>query len=187
MPTTAVDDPPGDDSTQELSLSAPSIEWEHMVDQLNQDACANSIVDSGRGTVIMEEGRTDTAGDEEVEVRDEGLATGAAVDTEAGNLVWDPQDLLFEFNNENLGVTQTPVAASTPVAALTGDEMPDLEDADPKGPPQGNPPKSPITSAPTMTPIRRLMPDYSDVPLVHLIPVEPVISPFDSEENKVPG
>ena len=44
-PTTAIDNPPGDDSTWELSLSMPSIEWEHMVDQLNQDPPANLIAD----------------------------------------------------------------------------------------------------------------------------------------------
>ena len=44
--TTAVDDLLGDDRTWELSLSAPSIEWEHMVDQLNQDPSADSMVDS---------------------------------------------------------------------------------------------------------------------------------------------
>ena len=60
---------------------------------------------------LMEEGRTNTAGDEEVEARDEGLTTGAAIDKEAGDLVWDPQGPLFRFNDKNLGVTQTPVAA----------------------------------------------------------------------------
>ena len=88
----------------------------------------------------MEEGRTDTVGDEGVQARNEGFTMGAATDTEASDLVWDPQDLLFEFNDENSDVTQTPVAALTPLAVLTQDEMLDLEDADPEGPPQGNPP-----------------------------------------------
>ena len=73
-------------------------------------------------------------------MRDEGLTTGAAIDTKAGNLVWDPQDPLFEFNNKNSGVTQIPVAASTPVVMLMEDGMPDLEDVDPKEPSQRNPP-----------------------------------------------
>ena len=73
--TMAIDDPPGDGGTWELSLSTPSIEWEHMVDQLNEDPCADSMADSGQGTVIMEGGRTDVVGDEEVEIRDEGQGT----------------------------------------------------------------------------------------------------------------
>ena len=82
----------------------------------------------------MEKGGTNVVGDEEVELRDEGLTTGAAIDTKAGDLVWDPQDPLFEFNDENSGVTQTPVDTSTPVVMLTGDGMPDLEDTDPEEP-----------------------------------------------------
>ena len=163
---TAVDDLPGDGGTWEQSLSTPSIEWEHTVYQLNQDPHADSMADSSRGTVIMEKGKTDIAGDEEVEIRDEGLTTGATIDTEAGDLVWDPQDPLFEFNNENSGTTQTPVAALTPVAVRIKDEMPELEDAEPEGPTQGSLPRSPITSASPVMPIRRFMPDYSDVPLV---------------------
>ena len=169
----AVDDLLVDDGTQELSLSAPSIEWEHMVDQLNQDPCADSMADSGQGTVIMEGGRTDVAGDE-VEIRGEGLTEGAAIDPGAGNLVWDPQDLLFEFSNENSGVTQTPVAALMPVAAQVEDEMPKLEDADPEEPPQGSLPRSATTSSSPMMPVRRFLPDYSDVPLVGFS--RPVIS-----------
>ena len=128
----AVDDLLVDDRTRKLSLCTL-----HMVDQLNQDPHADSMVVSGRGTVIMEEGRTDIAGDEEVEIRDEGLTTGAATDTEAGDLVWDPQDLLLEFNDDNLGVAQTPVAALAPVVVQIEDEMPNLEDADPRDPHKG--------------------------------------------------
>ena len=126
-PLTITDELPGDDSIWELSLSTPSIEWEHMVDQLNQDPQANSIADSGRGMAIMEKSGADVVGDEEVEVRNEGLTTGAAVDVGAGNLVFDPQDPLFEFNDENSGMTQTPVAALMPVVMPVEDEMPNLE------------------------------------------------------------
>ena len=105
-----------------------------MVDQLNQDPRADSIPDSDQGMAIMEEGGTNVAGDEEVEVGGEGLTTGAASNPEAGDLVWDPQDPLFEFNDENSGVTQTPVDTSIPVVMLTGDGMPDLEDTDPEEP-----------------------------------------------------
>ena len=74
-----------------------------MVDQLNQDPRADSIADSGRGTAIMEEGGRD----EEVEVRDERFTTGTAVDAAAGDLVWNPQNPLFEFNDENSGITHS--------------------------------------------------------------------------------
>ena len=44
-PTTATDNPLGNDRIPDLSLSAPSLNWEHMVDQLNQDPCADSVMD----------------------------------------------------------------------------------------------------------------------------------------------
>ena len=93
----------------------------------------------------MEGGRTDIMGDEEVETRNEGPTTRALINPGVGDLVWDPQDPLFEFNDENLGMTQTPVAASTPVAVRIKDEMPELEDASPKDPPQVSLPRNPGT------------------------------------------
>ena len=76
-----------------------------MVDQLNQDPCADSVMDSGRGTISIEGGRTDIAGDEEVETRDEESTTWAVASPGAGDLDWDPRDPLFKFNDENLGAT----------------------------------------------------------------------------------
>ena len=81
------------------------------------------------------------------------------------DLVWDPQDLLFKFNNENSGTTKTPVAALTPVATQIKDEMPELEDVSPEEPPQMGLSKSPGTStSPVMLP-KGFVPDYSDMPL----------------------
>ena len=120
----------------------------------------------------MEGGRTDITGDEEVETRNEEPTAGAAIDPGVGNLVWDPQDLLFEFNNENLGATQTPVAALTPVVAQIEDEMQELVDASPEESPQVSLPRSPGTSTSPVMPIRRFTPDYSDVPLVRFSPPE---------------
>ena len=114
----------------------------------------------------MEGGRTNIAGDEEVEIRDEGPIAGVTTDPGVGDLAWDPQDPLFKFNDKNPGATQTPVAASTPVVAWIEDEMPELEDADPEGPPQVSLPRSPGTSTSLVMPLRRFTPDYSDVPLV---------------------
>ena len=113
----------------------------------------------------MEGGRTDITGDEEVETRHEGPTAGAATDPGVSNLVWDPQDPLFEFNDENSGVTQTPVAASTPVVAQIEDEMPELEDASPEEPPQVGLPRSPGTSTSLVMLPKGFIPDYSDMPL----------------------
>ena len=95
----------------------------------------------------------------------EGPATWAATSPGAGDLDWDPRDVLFKFNNENSGTTQTPVAASTPIAAQIEDEMPELEDVSPEEPPQMGLPESPGTSASPVTLPKGFMPDYSDVPL----------------------
>ena len=65
-------------------------------------------------------------------------------------------------------MTQTPVAASMPVAIPAEDEMPNLEEADSKEP-SGNlrgSPEGPTASAPKVMLIRGLMSDYSDIPLV---------------------
>ena len=51
---TAIDNPHGNGGAWELSLSTPSFDWEHMVDQLNQDPHADSMTDSGQGMVSME-------------------------------------------------------------------------------------------------------------------------------------
>ena len=45
--TMATDDPSVGDRIPDLSLSAPSLNWEHMVDQLNQDPRTDSVMDSG--------------------------------------------------------------------------------------------------------------------------------------------
>ena len=125
-----------------------------MVDQLNQDPHTNSMTDSGQGTVSMEGGRTNITGDEEVETRNEGPTVRASIDPGVGDLVWDPQDQLFKFNNENLGMTQTPVAASTLVVAGIKDEMLELEDMGPEDPPQVSLPRSPGTQTSPVIPPR---------------------------------
>ena len=151
----ATDEPQGDDSVWDLSLPVPSIEWGHMVNQLNRDPWADSIANSVHGMAVMEEGGTDVAGDEEVEGRDERVTAEATVGAEAGDLVWDPQDPFFEFNNKNSGITQTPIAALTPVSMPAKDEMPDLKEPDPEGPPpEESQTKSLPADDPTVTSIR---------------------------------
>ena len=44
-PTTVTDDLLGNDGILDLSVSTPSLDWERMVDQLNQDPHANSATD----------------------------------------------------------------------------------------------------------------------------------------------
>ena len=100
-----------------------------------------------------------------METRDEGPTTRVTTSPGASDLDWDPQDPLFKFNDENLGATQIPVAALTPVVAETKDEMLELEDASPEEPSQMGFPWSPGTStSPVMLP-KGFVPDYSNMPL----------------------
>ena len=137
------------------------------MNQLNQDLWADWIADSGRGMAIMEGSEADVAGDEEVEGRDEGVIAKAAVEAGAADLVWDPWDPLFEFNDENSGIAQTPVASLTPVSMPAKDEMPDLKGPDPEGPPPERPQvKGLLADDPKVMLILGLIPDYLDIPLV---------------------
>ena len=56
-------------------------EWRHFVTQLNQDPGDGSTVNSGLGTITMEEedAKADTAGDEEVEGGDREAAIDVAL------------------------------------------------------------------------------------------------------------
>ena len=135
------------------------------MDQLNQDPHVDSVTDSDREAISMGRGRTDIAGDEEVEDRDEGSTTQAMAGPGVANLDWDPRDLLFEFNDQNLGVTGAPVVASTAVVAEVEDGMPELEDLNPEEPPQMDLPQIPGTNASLGMPPEGPVPNYSDVPL----------------------
>ena len=138
-----------------------------MVNQLNQDLRADSIADSGHGMAVMEGSEVDVAGDEEVEGRDKGVTAEAAVETGVANLGWDPWDPLFEFNDKNSSITQTPIAALTPVLMPAENDMPDLKGSDPEEPPSERPQvESLLVDNPKATSMRELIPDYSDIPLV---------------------
>ena len=100
------------------------------MDQLNQDPHVDSVTDSDQEAISVG-GRTDIAGDEEVEGRDKGSTTWAAAGPGVTDLDWDPHHLLFEFNDENSGTTRAPMAASIPVLAETGDKMPELGGCEP--------------------------------------------------------
>ena len=155
----------GNDGVPDLSVSAPSLDWKQMVDQLNQDPRANSVTDSAQETISMGEERADIAGDEEVECRDDGSTTQVTASPGVTDLDWDPCDPLFEFNDENSGTTHTPVAALMPVAAEEEDGMPELEDASPGEPPQMDPPQSSGTGISLETFPEGPVPDYANVPL----------------------
>ena len=70
-----------EDWDQDLVLPPPTVEWQHLVNQTNQDPREDSVTDFGWGTAAMEEGDTDTVGDEEVEEWDEGATAGAVPET----------------------------------------------------------------------------------------------------------
>ena len=55
-------------TTRGGGLPPPVPEWRHFITQLNQDPGDGSTVDSGLGTLTLEEedAKADTAGDEEV-------------------------------------------------------------------------------------------------------------------------
>ena len=78
MPTTELQQ---EDWDQNLALPAPTVEWGHLVNQLNQDPRENSVADSGQGMAAMEEGDTDIVGDKEVEEWEEGAMAGAVPET----------------------------------------------------------------------------------------------------------
>ena len=86
-------------------LSSPSLNWERMVDHLNQDPCADSVMDLNRETLSVGGERNDITGDEKVESRDEDSTTWAAAGSGTSDLDWDPRDPLFEFNDKNSGAT----------------------------------------------------------------------------------
>ena len=88
--TVSTTEPQGEIWGQELSLPAPSIEWGHMVNQLNQDPWAELIADSRCGTAAMEGSEANAVGDEEVEGKDEGATAGAAPEAGVANLTSDP-------------------------------------------------------------------------------------------------
>ena len=97
-------------------------EWRHFVTQLNQDPGDSSTVDSGLGTITMEEedAKADTARDEKVEGGDGEAAIDVTLYANATNdLAWNDNDPYFEIDDESSGVHRTPVAASTPLLAPT--------------------------------------------------------------------
>ena len=106
MPTP---EPQEEDWDQELSFPAPSIEWEHKVNQ----------------TTAMGEIEADIVGDEEVKGQDEGATARAAPERGIADMTWDPEDPFLESTDEDPSTTQTSVAVSMPVK----ETMPDLKEA----------------------------------------------------------
>ena len=74
---------------------------------------------------------------------------------------------MFEFNDKNSSIAQSPIAALTPVLMPAEDEIPDLKGPDPEGPPLERPQvKSLLADDPKAMLTRGLIPGYSDIPLV---------------------
>ena len=152
-----------EDWDRDLSLPQPAPEWRHFVTQLNQDPGDGSTVDSGLGTVTMEEEdvEADMARDEEVEGGDGEATIDVTPNANAtDDLVWNDNDPYFKIDDESSGVHRTPVAALTPLSTPTEETV-------------LSPPSSPGNEKlrrgiPTVEPesIDALTPDYTDVPLV---------------------
>ena len=131
--------------------------------QLNQDPGDSSTVDSGLGTVAMEEedAEADTGRDEEVEGGDGEAAIDVTLDANAtDDLAWNDNDSFFEIDDESSGVHRTPVAASAPLSAPTEETF--------LSPPSSAGNEKLHREVPTVEPefIDVSTPDYTDVPLV---------------------
>ena len=150
-------EPQEEDWDQALTLPTHMVKWGHLVNQLHQDPredCGRLRLGYGD-----DEGDADTVGDEDVEEQDEETTASTVHETGVADITWDTEDPYLEFNDENSGTHQTPVAASTPVSiptegTLTGPKQPSLKE------PQVE------NSAPDPVAISELVPDYSDIPLV---------------------
>ena len=147
-----------EDSDKDLTLSPPTVEWGHFINQLNQDPREDSIPDSGLDTAVMEEVDADMAGDEEIESRGAGAVADVASDMTIADLTWDPKDLYFALDYESSGAPQVPMAASTPVL------MPTKEALCPASPNIEGPQREIL--APEPAAIGDLVKDYSDIPPV---------------------
>ena len=97
-------------------LQSQEDEWKLMI---NQDPHSGSVTgDSGHGTMAV------TPEDDLVDSNEKlvGAVGGTDENVLAENLsdvAWKEDDLLFEFNDENITIPRTPDAASTPVQTLT--------------------------------------------------------------------
>ena len=105
----------------------------------------------------MEEGDTDTMGDEEVEEWEEGATARADPETKVTDITWDPEDPYLEFTDENSSTIQTPVAALMTLSMPTEGILTGPEELSLEGPQAENP--EPVSKS-------ELIPDYSDAPLV---------------------
>ena len=150
-------------------LQSQEDEWKLMI---NQDPFSGSVTgDFGHGTMAV------TPEDNPVN-RVVGVVSGTDENVSAENLSdveWKEDDPLFEFNDENITIPQTPDAASTPVLTLMENK-------------RGSSLKSPLKKKPCFqliavcllkaTPPLCLEPDYNDTelvgytwpPLVNVIP-----------------
>ena len=152
-----------EDWDSDLSLPQLVPEWRHFVTQLNQGPGDSFTVNSGLGTITMEEedAKTDTAREEEVKGGDGEAAVDVTLDAYAtDDLVWNDSDPYFEIDNESSGVHRTPVAASTPLLAPTEETV--------LLPPSSAGNRKLHREIPTVEPefIDVSTPDYTDVPLV---------------------
>ena len=97
-------------------LQSQEDEWKLMI---NQDPHSGSVTwDSGHGTMAVTPEDDPADSDEKLD----GAVGGTDENVSAENLSdveWKKDNPLFEFNDENVTIPQTPDAASTPVQTLT--------------------------------------------------------------------
>ena len=96
-------------------LQSQEDEWKLMV---NQDPCSRSVAgDFGHGTMAV------TPEENPVNNNEKLLGAVGGIDEivlaeNLSDVEWKEDDPLFEFNDENVTIPQTPDAASTPVQTL---------------------------------------------------------------------
>ena len=109
-------------------LPSQEDKWKLLV---NQDSCSGSVAgDSGHGTMVMTSEAKPIDSNEEL-IRavcgiDKDAPTGINENVLAGYLSdveWKEEDPLIKIKGENVTISQVPAAASTPIQALTENEM----------------------------------------------------------------
>ena len=157
LPLLPHETPPG----AKLVLQSQEDEWKLMI---NQDPCSGSVAgDSGHGTMAVTPENDPVNSNEKLVEAVGGTDENVSAENLSG-VEWKEDNPLFEFNDENVTIPQTPDAASTPVQTLVENKT-------------GSSLESPLKKKPcfwesitvhlikAMPPLR-LEPDYGDTELV---------------------
>ena len=96
--------------------------WKDLVSQLNQDPRAESIANSGIGTIAMEED-VDLNAVREESVEDETSCTILDHSSGPDDLMCNIEIPYLDITDDNTTVCKTPVASSTPAATPAVDAL----------------------------------------------------------------